>query len=307
MTRTDHTSAEEGQEFSKLILDSDIHGMRYSDFDFLLEAYSKFFFSSFTQSLTSKASTLPDFNKHLNSLTQTIQQHARELPKNLTRLPEQLDSEHQNFIKTKSSEEKKPQSELVLPWAGYDVYEKELKRRILEITKDQRHFTIPPPEDTTFEFDLKAYSQSARAILEVDQELSKMRFLLVPKQVDEVSFWRNYFYRVTTVKQAVLSEAPKNEPTEKEKDEILFDFTIDSDDDNDDTEHNVEKDDKDQHKNEVKNSKDEKKNDKADSLTSATTKDNTQDELIKENIKADENEEGMEEWEIELRKVAKEL
>ncbi|KAI9301482.1 hypothetical protein BJ944DRAFT_252275 [Cunninghamella echinulata] len=263
------------------------------------------FFSSFTQSLTSKASTLPDFNKRLNSFTQTIQQHARELPKNLTRLPEQLDSERQNFIKTKSSEEKKPQSELVLPWAGYDVYEKELKRRILEITKDQRHFTIPPPEDTTFEFDLKAYSQSARAILEVDQELSKMRFLLVPKQVDEVSFWRNYFYRVTTVKQAVLSEAPKNEPVEKEKDEVLFDFTIDSDDD--DAEHSVEKDDKDQHKNVAKDGNDEK-NDKTDSLTSlSTTKDNTQDELIKEDIKTDENEEGMEEWEIELRRAAKGL
>lgn len=41
--------------------------------------------------------------------------------------------------------------------------------------------------------------------------------------------------------------------------------------------------------------------------SSSTTKNNAQDELIKEDIKTDENEEGMEEWEIELRRAAKGL
>ncbi|CAO3627408.1 unnamed protein product [Cunninghamella blakesleeana] len=214
--------------------------------------------------------------------------------------------------------------ELVLPWAGFGAYEKELKQQILEITKDERHFTIPPPEDTTFEFDIKAYSQFAKAILEVDKELSKMRFLLVPKQVDEISFWRNYFYRVTTVKQAVLSQAPPKEEksTEIKKDDVLFDFTINSDDE-DDTDFNIddidlnkdEKDDDDDHKEEGN-----KMNDKVKS-SSITTRDTTttttitasttithQDDSIKDDIKSDDvNEEGMEEWEIELRRVAKEV
>jgi hypothetical protein len=41
---------------------------------------------------------------------------------------------------------------------------------------------ISPPEDTSFQFDLNAYSQSAQAALKGDEKLSHMRFLLVPQQ-----------------------------------------------------------------------------------------------------------------------------
>lgn len=48
--------------------------------------------------------------------------------------------------------------------------------------QDERNFLIPPPEDTNFQFDLNAYSQSAQAALKEDKDLSHLRFLLVPQQ-----------------------------------------------------------------------------------------------------------------------------
>lgn len=48
--------------------------------------------------------------------------------------------------------------------------------------QDERNLTIPPPEDTSFQFDIKAYSQSAAAALKYDPELAKLRFQLVPQQ-----------------------------------------------------------------------------------------------------------------------------
>ncbi|CAB4014704.1 Hypothetical predicted protein [Paramuricea clavata] len=42
----------------------------------------------------------------------------------------------------------------------------------------------------------------ALATLDEDPELKKMRFNLVPKKVKETTFWRNYFYRVSLIKQS---------------------------------------------------------------------------------------------------------
>ncbi|KAG7276281.1 hypothetical protein CRUP_015604 [Coryphaenoides rupestris] len=45
-------------------------------------------------------------------------------------------------------------------------------------------------------------SPVAMTMLEEDELLSKMRFHLVPKQMTEEAFWRNYFYRVSLIKQS---------------------------------------------------------------------------------------------------------
>lgn len=45
------------------------------------------------------------------------------------------------------------------------------------------------------------------ATLKEDPNLNKMRFYLVPKEIEEQVFWRNYFYRVTLLKQVALSTA----------------------------------------------------------------------------------------------------
>ncbi|KAG0183429.1 Synapse-associated protein 1 [Apophysomyces sp. BC1021] len=135
--------------------------------------------SSFSQSLQNKA--LPETMKRINELSQTVQKRARELPANLAQLPGALESERDQFIKSKAGEERLQTrlSEPVAPWEGYgQQYEQEMKKSILEIATDQRNFLIPPPEDTSFQFDMKAYGKSAAAALKEDPELSKMRFLL---------------------------------------------------------------------------------------------------------------------------------
>ena len=39
-------------------------------------------------------------------------------------------------------------------------------------------------------------------MLEHDKNLIEMRFQLVPKVTKEVDFWRNYFYRISLIKQS---------------------------------------------------------------------------------------------------------
>lgn len=91
-------------------------------------------------------------------------------------------------------------------------------------------------------------------------------------------FWRNYFYRVTIVKQTILSNPPSNEPV-KANDDVLFDF-----------------------KDEVSDNEEEEE-EVASSKDSIVVVEKKEDTPISSS-KSDENYEGMEEWEIELRKAA---
>lgn len=54
---------------------------------------------------------------------------------------------------------------------------------------------------------MNVYSSTATATLKQDSNLDKMRFYLVPKEVEELVFWRNYFYRVSLLKQVALAIA----------------------------------------------------------------------------------------------------
>lgn len=86
------------------------------------------------------------------------------------------------------------------PWSGYKN-EEELKDQILQLSKDKRNFLRAPPAGALFEFDYKQSQPMALALLEVDSSLKDMRFQLVPKVSKEEDFWRNYFYRVSLLKQ----------------------------------------------------------------------------------------------------------
>ena len=56
----------------------------------------------------------------------------------------------------------------------------------------------------------------ALAVLEHDPNLTEMRFQLVPKVTKEVDFWRNYFYRISLIKQSAEPlDEPEIQPTEK--------------------------------------------------------------------------------------------
>lgn len=248
---------------------------------------------------------LPEINKKLNEL----QKRAMQIPSQLATLQGDLESERASFIQqSKSGQDGAHRSTLtkgsvpVAPWEGYRGYEKEMKRAIMELANDERNFLIPPPEDTSFQFDLNAYSQSAQAALKEDKKLAEMRFLLVPQQVKEPIFWKNYFYRVTNVKQTVLSQPPSEEEEEKaaanKPENVLFDFK-------DDDESEVEEEDV-----VIVKKKDavpvEPKKEIPQASPSplpqpiTTTKEQEEKRQQEDNT----NYEGMEEWEIELRKAA---
>jgi len=88
-----------------------------------------------------------------------------------------------------------------LPWEGYEEFEI-LKEQILNLSTDKRTFVRNPPAGVTFNFDYHKSSKQAISILKEDKNLQKMRFELVPKQMKEDNFWRNYFYRVSLIKQS---------------------------------------------------------------------------------------------------------
>ncbi|KAG2228345.1 hypothetical protein INT45_011137, partial [Circinella minor] len=273
-------------------------------------------FSSWTSSLQKETEQgFPGTFKRFNDFSQTIQAKAKELPQNIANLPNSFEAERNNFLNeynngtttattTRTTTKKNTRgSELVAPWQGYGAYEKEMKKRILALSKDQRNFLFSPPEDTSFQFDLKAYSQTAKAVLQHDEELARMRFLLVPQQVQEPIFWRNYFYRVTLEKQSVLSSTDidptqHEQEEEDEKNDVLFDYPTS------DGEENEEK--KDDQKT-IKSTESKasttttKKVENKPSSSSSSPTPVKAEEPVK---KIDENFEDMEEWERELRKGA---
>ncbi|CEP08974.1 hypothetical protein [Parasitella parasitica] len=259
------------------------------------------FFSSVTSSVNSLSQTIqakgiPELNKRLS----VLQQRAREIPNQIATLQGDLESERALFVQSKRSDEKSGAahgsrgSDSVAPWEGYQGYEADMKQAILDICKacigadDERNFLIPPPSDTSFQFDFNAYSQSAQAALKQDKNLAHMRFLLVPQQVAEPTFWKNYFYRVTLAKQAVLSNPP-TEPVKSTDQNVLFDFK-DEEEEKEDANEVINQ--------EVRVKEDSNKQSAAvaasvDPSPIDTTKTDQQDTY-----------EGMEDWEIELRKAA---
>ncbi len=89
----------------------------------------------------------------------------------------------------------------VAPWVGYQD-EEELKAKILSLSEDRRNFVRAPPSGVTFEFEYSSVSPTALSLLQEDPRLQEMRYELVPKKVKEEEFWRNYFYRVSLIKQS---------------------------------------------------------------------------------------------------------
>ncbi|ORY95791.1 hypothetical protein BCR43DRAFT_493600 [Syncephalastrum racemosum] len=259
----------------------------------------------------------PDTMKRLNDFSQNVQQRARDLPKSLANLPGTFEAEREQFLRAQAAQGIRHRSELVAPWEGYGPYEREMKRRLLEVSKDQRNFLFSPPDDTDFQFDLKAYEQSAKAALLQDPELDKMRFLLVPQQVQETTFWRNYFYRVTLTKQAVLSEPVpaepepadhEEQPAVEKKDEVLFDFG-DSDEEGE-AKHTKEKQ-LEENPDASKGTEEPTKPRKEPAAKIEKKKEEAQPETSPGKTKSapavDPKEfEGMEDWEVELRKAATE-
>ncbi|XP_034505074.1 synapse-associated protein 1 isoform X2 [Ailuropoda melanoleuca] len=106
--------------------------------------------------------------------------------------------EQKKFVEeqhTKKSEAAVP------PWVDSND-EEIIQQQILALSADKRNFLRDPPAGVQFNFDFDQMYPVALVMLQEDELLSRMRFALVPKLVKEEVFWRNYFYRVSLIKQS---------------------------------------------------------------------------------------------------------
>ncbi|KAM9849394.1 synapse-associated protein 1-like isoform 2-T6 [Aulostomus maculatus] len=106
--------------------------------------------------------------------------------------------EQEKFVQEKNA---KKLGAAVPPWVGFNE-EDTVQQQILSLSLDKRNFLRDPPAGVQFHFDFEQMYPVAMVMLEEDELLRKMRFHLVPKQVKEEAFWRNYFYRVSLIKQS---------------------------------------------------------------------------------------------------------
>lgn len=87
------------------------------------------------------------------------------------------------------------------PWVDSND-EETIQQQVLALSADKRNFLRDPPAGVQFNFDFDQMYPVALVMLQEDELLSRMRFALVPKLVKEEVFWRNYFYRVSLIKQS---------------------------------------------------------------------------------------------------------
>ncbi|XP_038572515.1 synapse-associated protein 1-like isoform X1 [Micropterus salmoides] len=106
--------------------------------------------------------------------------------------------EQERFVQERKA---RNSGEAVPPWVGYNE-EETMQQQILALSADKRNFLRDPPAGSQFHFEFEQMYPVAMVMLEEDVLLQKMRFHLVPKQVKEEVFWKNYFYRVSLIKQS---------------------------------------------------------------------------------------------------------
>ncbi|MEQ2311036.1 Synapse-associated protein 1 [Ameca splendens] len=122
--------------------------------------------------------------------------------------------EQEKFVQEKKA---KKSEAAVPPWVGYNE-EETIQQQILALSADKRNFLRDPPAGVQFHFDMEQMYPLAAVMLEEDLLLNRMRFDLVPKQVKEEVFWRNYFYRVSLIKQSAQLTALAAHQQQQQKD-----------------------------------------------------------------------------------------
>lgn len=106
--------------------------------------------------------------------------------------------EQEKFVQEKHT---KKSEAAVPPWVDSNE-EETIQQQILALSADRRNFLRDPPAGVQFNFDFDQMYPVAMVMLQEDELLNRMRFDLVPKHVKEDVFWRNYFYRVSLIKQS---------------------------------------------------------------------------------------------------------
>lgn len=138
-----------------------------------------------------------------NKAGQTVSQTAKQVKQAVesTSILTDFTREQQEFIREHGGSIQAGE----MPWndvGGSDEIKRAtIKEQILSLSQDKRNFVRSPPNDSDFKFDPQTHYPIALTLLKEDPNLSKMRYELVPKLVNEDTFWRNYFYRVEMLKQ----------------------------------------------------------------------------------------------------------
>ncbi|UJR15111.1 hypothetical protein I4U23_002077 [Adineta vaga] len=159
-----------------------------------------------TESNKDLTSILTDFSSSVIKSAQQLKQAVEQKT-----ILGHFTKEHEKFLTEKRTQQRREES-AVPPWVGYKE-EEEMKKQILALSQEQRIFLRDPPPGANYHFDMITAYPIALATLEVDENLKKMRFELVPKKITEESFWCNYFYRVSLIKQSTQLNALANENT----------------------------------------------------------------------------------------------
>ncbi|XP_061176603.1 synapse-associated protein 1-like isoform X2 [Saccostrea echinata] len=155
---------------------------------------------------TAAINTAKQWGSYLYSFSKTAGKTVVEKAKQISKEVEEktflgdFSKEQEKFV-TEKKEKSKQAEAAVPPWVGYNE-EESMKAQILALSQDKRNFLRNPPGGVQFQFDFESMFPIAMATLQEDENLNKMRFELVPKQIKEEAFWRNYFYRVSLIKQS---------------------------------------------------------------------------------------------------------
>jgi hypothetical protein len=136
-----------------------------------------------------------------NKAGQTVSQTAKQVKQAVesTSILTDFTREQQDFIREHGGSLQAGK----LPWDEVEDEQKSayIKEQILTLSQDKRNFVRAPPNETDFKFDSQTSYPIALSLLKEDPNLNKMRYELVPKLVNEDTFWCNYFYRVSMLKQ----------------------------------------------------------------------------------------------------------
>lgn len=99
-------------------------------------------------------------------------------------------------------------SEGLPPWRvlseQYQILEEDLRTQMLQLSLTQSTF-IEAPSSGSPAVDYKALLPTCMAALREDEALRQRRFELVPKRLDERTFWANYLDKVFAIKDAILA------------------------------------------------------------------------------------------------------
>lgn len=161
---------------------------------------------------TSLSAIAEKAKKAAEEVAENVKASAEELAEKAEEIAEnvktQADAVVQN-AKTQSREVQKAveektakQSGYSYPWEPKTRFSTEIRERILRLPEENNTFLVPPPVEVNFTFDFETNADAAIKMLEADPALEKKRFELVPRQLDENTFWKNYFYRVELIKRS---------------------------------------------------------------------------------------------------------